>query len=99
MAGITPKAQWPFGELAHYGSEPSEINFAHSLRWHAIHNSAEIVLTTSEDTIGPIHMRHLVVYKIVLKPFHVQHKLSMAPSDNTIVRSYISHRGEGTQET
>ena len=31
--------------------------------------------------------------KIVLKPFHVQHKLSMAPSDNTIVRSY--HRGEG----
>ena len=40
-------------------------------------------------------MRHLVVYKIVLKPFHVQHKLSMAPSDNTIVRSYISHRGEG----
>ena len=24
--------------------------------------------------------------KIVLKPFHVQHKLSMAPSDNTIVR-------------
>ena len=69
------------------------ITFAHNLRWHGIHNSARIVLTASEDTIGPIDMCHLVVYKIVLKPFHVQHKLSMAPSDNTIVRSY--HRGEG----
>ena len=38
-------------------------------------------------------MRHMVVYKIVLEPFYVQHKLSMAPSDNTIGRSY--HRGEG----